>query len=60
MSCDSYRWYHIPTPAHTSPQPPTPFHAGKPLTMAEADDRLFGLVLMNDWSARDIQKVGLA
>ena len=28
---------------------------GQPLTMAEADDRIFGLVLMNDWSARDIQ-----
>ena len=28
---------------------------GRPLTMAEADDRIFGLVLMNDWSARDIQ-----
>ena len=24
--------------------------------MSEADDHLFGLVLMNDWSARDIQK----
>ncbi len=29
---------------------------GKPVTMEEADDHLFGLVLMNDWSARDIQK----
>jgi len=29
---------------------------GQPLTMAEADEPLFGLVLMNDWSARDIQK----
>lgn len=28
---------------------------GKPITMAEAEDRIFGLVLMNDWSARDIQ-----
>ena len=28
---------------------------GRPLTMMEADDRIFGLVLMNDWSARDIQ-----
>lgn len=26
--------------------------AGKPLTMEEADDHIFGLVLMNDWSAR--------
>lgn len=24
--------------------------------MAEAEARLFGLVLMNDWSARDVQK----
>ena len=24
--------------------------------MSEAEDRIFGLVLMNDWSARDIQK----
>lgn len=33
--------------------------AGKPLgqriTTAEAEDRIFGLVLFNDWSARDIQ-----
>lgn len=33
---------------------------GKPLgetvTTAEADDHIFGLVLFNDWSARDIQK----
>lgn len=29
--------------------------AGQPITMAEADDALFGLVLLNDWSARDIQ-----
>lgn len=29
---------------------------GRPLTMAEAEDRIFGMVLMNDWSARDIQK----
>lgn len=28
---------------------------GQPLTIAEAEDRIFGLVLMNDWSARDIQ-----
>jgi 2-keto-4-pentenoate hydratase/2-oxohepta-3-ene-1,7-dioic acid hydratase in catechol pathway len=26
--------------------------SGRPLTMAEAEDRIFGLVLMNDWSAR--------
>lgn len=28
---------------------------GVPITMAQAEDRIFGLVLMNDWSARDIQ-----
>lgn len=28
---------------------------GRPLTMAEAEDRIFGVVVMNDWSARDIQ-----
>jgi fumarylacetoacetase len=28
---------------------------GRALTMAEAEDRIFGLVVMNDWSARDIQ-----
>ncbi|GMH61092.1 hypothetical protein TrRE_jg8645 [Triparma retinervis] len=34
--------------------PPSP--PATPITMAEAEDRIFGLVLMNDWSARDIQK----
>ncbi len=29
---------------------------GKPLSTAEAADHIFGLVLVNDWSARDIQK----
>jgi fumarylacetoacetase len=29
---------------------------GQPISMADAGDRIFGLVLMNDWSARDIQK----
>jgi len=29
---------------------------GQPLTVDQADDRIFGLVLVNDWSARDIQK----
>jgi fumarylacetoacetase len=29
---------------------------GTPLTMEEAKERIFGFVLMNDWSARDIQK----
>jgi fumarylacetoacetase len=28
---------------------------GRPLSMAQAEDRLFGLTLLNDWSARDIQ-----
>ncbi|MDN3650841.1 fumarylacetoacetase [Reinekea marina] len=28
---------------------------GEPLTMEEAEQRLFGLCLLNDWSARDIQ-----
>lgn len=27
-------------------------HSGRPLTMEEAEERIFGLVLMNDWSAR--------
>lgn len=33
-----------------------PLAQGRGLTMAEAEDHIFGLVLMNDWSARDIQK----
>jgi fumarylacetoacetase len=28
---------------------------GLPLKVNEAEDRVFGLVLLNDWSARDIQ-----
>ena len=28
---------------------------GTPVSMAEAEDRLFGVTLLNDWSARDIQ-----
>ena len=28
---------------------------GEPVSMAEAEDRLFGMVLLNDWSARDHQ-----
>jgi fumarylacetoacetase len=28
---------------------------GKPLTIEEAEERIFGVVLMNDWSARDVQ-----
>ena len=34
--------------------PPNPL--GAPVTMADAADRIFGYVLCNDWSARDIQK----
>jgi len=29
---------------------------GQPLSMSEAEDHVFGMVVMNDWSARDIQK----
>jgi len=29
---------------------------GRPIPIAEARDHIFGLVLVNDWSARDIQK----
>jgi len=29
---------------------------GKPINIAEAEDRIFGLCLVNDWSARDIQR----
>ena len=29
---------------------------GKPVSIEEAEDYIFGLVLVNDWSARDIQK----
>lgn len=29
---------------------------GRPITVEEADDYMFGVVLMNDWSARDIQR----
>lgn len=28
---------------------------GRPLTIQEAEDRIFGVVIMNDWSARDLQ-----
>jgi fumarylacetoacetase len=28
---------------------------GRPIKMADAEERIFGLVLLNDWSARDIQ-----
>mmetsp|Transcript_16031 Transcript_16031/g.31394 ORF Transcript_16031/g.31394 Transcript_16031/m.31394 type:complete len:440 (+) Transcript_16031:36-1355(+) len=29
---------------------------GEPITMENAEDHIFGLTVMNDWSARDIQK----
>ena len=29
---------------------------GEPIPIERAPDHIFGLVLMNDWSARDIQK----
>lgn len=32
-----------------------PNELGTPISTAEAGDRIFGLVLMNDWSARDLQ-----
>ena len=28
---------------------------GEPIPISEAQDHIFGLVIMNDWSARDIQ-----
>lgn len=32
-----------------------PSAMGRPLAVAEADEAIFGFVLLNDWSARDIQ-----
>jgi fumarylacetoacetase len=32
-----------------------PTTMGRPITVAEADEMIFGYVLLNDWSARDIQ-----
>lgn len=29
---------------------------GQPITVEKAADHIFGFVLLNDWSARDIQK----
>lgn len=29
---------------------------GEPIPVEKADEHIFGMVLMNDWSARDIQK----
>ncbi|MDT0295202.1 fumarylacetoacetase [Mesonia ostreae] len=31
-------------------------HLGEPIPVEDAEDHIFGLVLFNDWSARDIQK----
>lgn len=33
----------------------TPSEMGKPLSLAEAEEMIFGYVLLNDWSSRDIQ-----
>ena len=32
---------------------------GEPIPVDEAEEYIFGLVLFNDWSARDIQKMGI-
>ena len=29
---------------------------GQPINMKNAEEHIFGMVVMNDWSARDIQK----
>ncbi len=33
----------------------TPSRLGQPVSVAQADEMIFGFVLLNDWSARDIQ-----
>ncbi|WP_068311584.1 fumarylacetoacetase [Polycladidibacter hongkongensis] len=33
----------------------TPSRMGEPISVQQADDMIFGYVLLNDWSARDIQ-----
>lgn len=33
----------------------TPNEMGRPVTISEAQDMIFGFVILNDWSARDIQ-----
>ena len=33
----------------------TPSALGSPITLEQAEDMIFGYVLLNDWSARDIQ-----
>lgn len=30
-------------------------HLGDPIPIEKAEEHIFGLVVMNDWSARDIQ-----
>jgi len=32
------------------------YRLGEPIPIAEAEEHIFGMVLLNDWSARDIQK----
>jgi len=32
---------------------------GEPIPIEKAEDHVFGVVLMNDWSARDIQAWGM-
>lgn len=34
----------------------TPSNLGEPIDIKKAQDHIFGMVLLNDWSARDIQK----
>ncbi|HET8855362.1 MAG TPA: fumarylacetoacetate hydrolase family protein, partial [Salinimicrobium sp.] len=34
-------------------------HLGEPIPVEEAEDYIFGLVLFNDWSARDIHRPGV-
>jgi fumarylacetoacetase len=34
--------------------------AGSPISVESAEDHIFGLVLLNDWSARDIQRAEAA
>ena len=33
---------------------------GTPVPVEKAEDQIFGMVLLNDWSARDIQKWEMA
>jgi hypothetical protein len=34
----------------------SPPQLGQPIKMEDAEEHIFGMVVMNDWSARDIQK----